>query len=198
MRDGGETELAYRCRAGRPVPLGDMRIVDAEMRDLPHDGIATGEVVMRSPWLTQGYLENPEAAATLWHGGWLHTGDIGSHRRTRFPAHNRPDQGRGENRRRMGVQPAAGRHYLRRTSQLSEVAVIGVKDARWGERPVAVIVTKPGDQNDAGALRALVMASVEEGVISKYAVPERVEFVESIARTSVGKLDKKVLRAEFS
>ncbi len=78
LRDGGEMELTYRCRAGRPVPLCDVRIVDADMHDLPHDGVSTGEVVMRSPWLTQGYLGNPEASRILWEGGWLHTGDIGA------------------------------------------------------------------------------------------------------------------------
>jgi len=78
LRDGGDIELAARCRAGRPVTLCDVQIVDLEMNQLPHDGIATGEVVVRAPWLTEGYLHNDEGSAALWHGGWLHTGDIGS------------------------------------------------------------------------------------------------------------------------
>jgi fatty-acyl-CoA synthase len=59
------------------VPLVDLRIVDPDMGDVAHDGVATGEVVAR-PWLTQGYLHDPEASATLWAGGYLHTGDIGN------------------------------------------------------------------------------------------------------------------------
>jgi len=80
---------------------------------------------------------------------------------------------------------------------VAEAAVIGVRDARWGERPVAVIVTKPNHTADADALRAHVLERVEQGVISKYAVPERVEFVEAIEKTSVGKLNKRALRAKF-
>ena len=110
LRDGGETELTYRCRAGRPVPLCDVRIVDSQMRELPQDGVSAGEIVLRSPWLTQGYLDNPEASAALWHGGWLHTGDIGTIDEHGFLGHNRPHQGRGENRWRMGQQPATGGH----------------------------------------------------------------------------------------
>ena len=70
--------LSLRTKAGLPVPLVDLRIVDPDMGDVVHDGVATGEVVARAPWLTQGYLHDPEASATLWAGGYLHTGDIGN------------------------------------------------------------------------------------------------------------------------
>jgi fatty-acyl-CoA synthase len=196
LADGGERELTYRCKAGRPAPLVDVRIVDTDMNDMPHDGIATGEVVMRSPWLTQGYLHNPEASAELWRGGWLHTGDIGS---------IDPEGFLHITDRIKDVVKTGGEwvssleieDILAECPCVAEVAVIGVKDARWGERPVAVVALKQGAAPDAALLRAHVMRRVEEGVISKYAVPERVEFVDAIAKTSVGKLDKKFLRAQF-
>jgi len=196
LADGGERELTYRCKAGRPAPLVDVRIVDTDMNDMPHDGIATGEVVMRSPWLTQGYLHNPEASAELWRGGWLHTGDIGS---------IDPEGFLHITDRIKDVVKTGGEwvssleieDILAECPCVAEVAVIGVKDARWGERPVAVVALKQGAAPDAALLRAHVMRRVEEGVISKYAVPERVEFVDAIAKTSVGKLDKKFLRALF-
>src|SRR5262249_22199977 len=76
----GQVEI--RVKAGRPVPLVDLRIVDDEMRDVPHDGPsaaeATGEVVVRAPWLTQGYLNDARSSEQLWQGGYLHTGDIGN------------------------------------------------------------------------------------------------------------------------
>ncbi len=196
MRDGGETELTYRCRAGRAVPLCDVRIVDPQMRELPRDGVSMGEVVMRSPWLTQGYLDNPEASRALWEGGWLHTGDIGAIDEAGFLTIT----DRMKDVVKTGgewVSSLQLEDILARHPSVSEVAVIGVRDDRWGERPVAVVVAKPGCPQDAAALRAHVMVQVEDGVVSKFAVPERVEFVEVIAKTSVGKLDKKVLRAQF-
>ena len=196
LLDGGDMELTYRCRAGRPVPLCDVRIVDADMREQPHDGVSTGEVVMRSPWLTQGYLDNPEASRALWEGGWLHTGDIGA-----IDAHGFliiTDRIKdvvktgGEWVSSLQIEDILAQH-----PGVTEVAVIGLKDERWGERPVAIVVPRQGWVPDAAALRAHVMARVSEGEISKFAVPERVEFVETIAKTSVGKLDKKALRATF-
>ncbi len=196
LRDGGETELTYRCRAGRPVPLVDVRIIDANGSELPHDGVATGEVVMRSPWLTQGYLDNPEASSALWEGGWLHTGDIGAIDEHGFliitDRIKDVVKTGGEWVSSLQLEDILAEH-----PSVAEVAVIGVKDERWGERPVAIVVPRLGCVPDAQALQAHVLLRVEEGVISKFAVPERIEFVEAIARTSVGKLDKKVLRAQF-
>ncbi len=173
-----------------------MRIIGQDGTEQPHDGHSTGEIVMRSPWLTQGYLDDEAGSAALWAGGWLHTGDIGT-----IDAHgflNVTDRIKdvvktgGEWVSSIQLEDIISEH-----PDVAEAAVIGVRDAHWGERPVAVVVVKPNHQADADALRAHVMERVEQGVISKYAVPERVEFVEAIARTSVGKLDKKALRAQF-
>lgn len=71
-----ETQADYRTRTGRPVAMVQLRIVDAEMNDVPHDGKSQGEVVVRAPWLTQGYLHDKEKSEELWAGGWLHTGDV--------------------------------------------------------------------------------------------------------------------------
>jgi fatty-acyl-CoA synthase len=75
--DSGE-QLTIRCKAGRTLPLVDLRVVDENMKDVPHDGHATGEVVVRAPWLTQAYLKDADASQQLWRGGYLHTGDIGT------------------------------------------------------------------------------------------------------------------------
>jgi len=196
LRDGGETELSYRCRAGRPVGLVDVRILGTDGAELPHDGHSAGEIVMRSPWLTQGYLHDEAASEALWEGGWLHTGDIGTLDRHGFL--NITDRIKdvvktgGEWVSSLQLEDIFMEHPA-----VAEAAVIGVRDARWGERPVAVIVTKPNHAADADALRAHVLVRVEQGVISKYAVPERVEFVEAIEKTSVGKLNKRALRAKF-
>jgi fatty-acyl-CoA synthase len=196
LADGGETELTYRCRAGRPVPLVDLQILDADGEKLPHDGKSAGEVVMRAPWLTLGYVNNPEASAALWEGGWLHTGDIGSvdqhgflHITDRIKDVVKTG---GEWVSSLDLEDFIAAH-----PSVAEVAVIGVKDPRWGERPMAIVVTRADAVPDADALRAEVMRHVDTGEISKYAVPERIEFVSAIPKTSVGKLDKKLLRAQF-
>ncbi|HET8853504.1 MAG TPA: AMP-binding protein, partial [Ktedonobacteraceae bacterium] len=70
-----DKEIGYRAKAGLPIQLVDLRIVDEQMHDVPHDGAASGEVVVRAPWLTQGYLNDPVNSEELWRGGYLHTRD---------------------------------------------------------------------------------------------------------------------------
>jgi fatty-acyl-CoA synthase len=197
VADGGDMEVAYRCRAGRPAALVDLRIQGPDGSFLPADGVSAGEVVVRAPWLTMGYLKNPEASAALWEGGWLHTGDIGT-----IDAHGFLQiTDRMKDVVKTGgewVSSLALEDIISAHPAVAEVAVIGVPDARWGERPVAVVVARPDAAVDEAAIKAFVMTRVDDGAISKYAVPERVVFAESIAKTSVGKLDKKVLRGQYS
>ena len=72
-----DAQVEIRTKTGLPIPLVDLRIVDDQMNDVPHNGRATGEVVVRAPWLTQGYVKDAEGSERLWRGGYLHTGDIG-------------------------------------------------------------------------------------------------------------------------
>jgi fatty-acyl-CoA synthase len=196
LADGGETEVTYRCRAGRPVPLVDLRIQGPTGGFLPHDGVSAGEVVLRAPWLTMGYLNNADASEALWEGGWLHTGDIGTvdtHGFLQITDRIKDVvKTGGEWVSSLQLEDIISAHPV-----VSEVAVIGIKDARWGERPVAIVVLKPGAAPDEAGIKAFVMQRVDDGTVSRYAVPERVIFAESIAKTSVGKLDKKVLRQSY-
>ncbi|MDR9866159.1 AMP-binding protein, partial [Pseudomonas baetica] len=68
-----EAQLPIRIKTGTPVPLVDLKIIDADGNDVAHDGESLGEIVVRAPWLTQGYLKAPDKGAELWHNGWLHT-----------------------------------------------------------------------------------------------------------------------------
>jgi fatty-acyl-CoA synthase len=197
-RGDADKEAPLRTRTGLPLPLVDLRVVDDDMRDVPHDGHTTGEVVVRAPWLTQGYLRDPEASERLWRGGYLHTGDIG---------HISPDGWLRITDRVKDVIKTGGEwissleleDILSTHPHVSEVAVVGIKDDKWGERPLALVVPKPGLNGalTAKALQDHVMERVKTGAISKWAVPERVLFVEAIEKTSVGKLDKKLLRQKY-
>lgn len=192
-----ETQVEYRCRTGRPVPMVELRIVDAEMNDVAHDGKAQGEVVVRAPWLTQGYLKDKENSETLWAGGWLHTGDIGVMDKDGWlkitDRIKDVIKTGGEWVSSLDLEGLVLQH-----PGAAECAVIGVADAKWGERPLALVVKKPDADIDEASVKALVMGYADKGVISKYGVPDRVKFVDALPRTSVGKLDKKKMRAEMA
>jgi fatty-acyl-CoA synthase len=193
-----EQTLPYRCRAGRAIPFVQLRIVDANMNDVAHDGISQGEVVVRAPWLTQGYLGEPQRSEELWQGGWLHTGDVGV------------IDGDGYLKivdRIKDVVKTGGEwvssldieDLILRAPGVAEAAVVGVPDDKWGERPIALVTTKAGAVAPTeDAIRRHVAQFVEQGLISRYGVPDRVYFVDAIPRTSVGKLDKKVIRAKLA
>jgi fatty-acyl-CoA synthase len=193
----GESELDLRICAGQAVPLVDLRIVDEAMRVQPANGAAQGEVVVRAPWLTTGYYKDDEASQRLWAGGYLHTNDIGTlDRRGYLRITDRLKdviKTGGEWVSSLELESLISRHPA-----VAESAVIAVKDARWGERPLALVVVKPGQAIDAGSLQAHLQTFVSSGEISKYAVPERVLQVEAIDKTSVGKIDKKLLRQKYA
>jgi fatty-acyl-CoA synthase len=189
-----EKEIEYRTRAGVPIQLVDLRIVDEQMHDVPHDGKASGEVVVRAPWLTQGYLNDPANSENLWRGGYLHTNDIG----TIDPEGYLLITDRIKDVVKSGgewISSLVLEDIISQYPGVSEVAVIGIPDEKWGERPLALVVLKQEsvsvvtDQH----IQAHVKEWAERGVISKWAVPD-VRFVDYLEKTSVGKLDKKVLR----
>jgi len=186
--------LERRTRAGIPVPLVELRIVDDAMVDVTHDGIATGEVVVRAPWLTAGYLDDDAASATLWAGGYLHTGDIGNidtggYLRVTDRIKDVIKTG-GEWISSLALEDIIAQHPA-----VSEVAVIGVADPKWGERPLPLVVLRSGHSVSEADIIALLVAHSQRGDISRYAIPEQVQFVDAIARTSVGKINKKALRS---
>jgi len=192
-----ERQLEIRCKTGLPIPMVDLRIVDEAMNDLPHDGVSQGEVVVRSPWLTQGYLKDPRASEALWRGGYLHTGDIGV------------IDGEGYLKitdRLKDVIKTGGEwissleleDLLLKHPAVAEAAVVGIPDPKWGERPLTLVVVKPGQDTDEATIRAWLQDFAEKGIISKWGIPDRVLFVDGIPKTSVGKLNKKAMREQYS
>jgi fatty-acyl-CoA synthase len=194
---GADEQLRLRCKTGRPVPLVDLRVVDDNMDELVHDGKATGEIVVRAPWLTQGYLNNPEASQQLWAGGYLHTQDIANI----DPTGNIQITDRSKDVIKSGGEWVSSLEIEDLISQyegVSEVAVIGIKDEKWGERPVALVVLKEGAAVTEDDIKQHVLSFSTSGKISKYAVPQIVKFVDAISKTSVGKMNKKWLREQFA
>jgi fatty-acyl-CoA synthase len=196
-RDSNQ-EIDVRVEAGITAPLVDLRIVDEHMRDVPHDGKTPGEIVLRAPWLTQGYSDNPEASENLWAGGYLHTNDI---------AVMTPDgyvritdrikdviKTGGEWVSSLQIEDLISQH-----PGVKEAAVIGVKDEKWGERPMAVVVKDTQGTAEVTGLeiKAHLKILADKGIISKFGIPDKILFVEQLAKTSVGKIDKKELRKRY-
>jgi fatty-acyl-CoA synthase len=189
-----EKEIEYRTKAGLPIQLVDLRIVDEQMRDVPHDGKASGEVVVRAPWLTQGYLYDPVNSEDLWRGGYLHTKDIG----TIDPEGYLLITDRIKDVIKSGgewISSLMIEDIISQHPGVSEVAVIAIPDEKWGERPLALVVLR--EESDSIVTEQHIQAHVkvwsDQGAISKWAVPD-VRFVKGLEKTSVGKLDKKVMR----
>lgn len=190
-----DDDVRRRTHTGLPVPFVDLRVVDAEMRDVPRDGETQGEIVLRAPYLTQGYFKLPQASEELWAGGYLHTQDV---------ATVAPDGAVQIVDRIKDVIKTGGEwvssigleSLICDVPGVQEAAVIGVKDEKWGERPMAFIVCRPDATVEAAAIRNHLLAQVESNRLNKYAVPEieRITFVSEIPKTSVGKIDKKALR----
>lgn len=188
-----DRQVVQRCKTGRPISMVQIRIVDEKMHDLPHDGKSQGEVVVRAPWLTEGYLHDAENSASLWRGGWLHTGDIGiidtdGYLRVTDRLKDIIKSG-GE-----WISSIEIEGLILKVPGVVEVAVVGVPDPRWGERPVAVVVAKAGMPVTVGNIKTSLQEAVDAGRIPAYAVPERIELTMEIPKTSVGKLDKQAIR----
>lgn len=196
QRDGLDLDgqVEARTRAGAAAVLVELRVVDETGHDVPTDDETMGEIVARAPWLTQGYFREPEKSDELWRGGWLHTGDVATmnEKREIKIADRIKDviKTGGEWISSIDLENLIGQHPA-----VAEVAVVGIPDAKWGERPHASIVLKPNQTATADGIRAHLQPSVERGDISKWTVPETIAFVDAIPKTSVGKIDKKLIRA---
>ena len=191
-------EINYRCLSGSPIMLVSMELWDANGKSLPMDGESTGELVVRAPWLTQSYFKNPDAGDELWRGGWMHTQDIAciTADGTLKITDRLKDviKSGGEWVSSLEVENILSFHPC-----VAEVAVIGVADEKWGERPLALVVLKP-DHTDIKAedILALGHQAVEKGYLPKYGVPSEIKFLVEMPKTSVGKLDKKKMRMMYA
>jgi len=191
-----ENELSVRCKTGLPIPLVELRIVDEDMNEVAHDGKASGELVARAPWLTQGYFKNPAASNDLWRGGYMHTQDIATIDSEGYVqiTDRLKDviKSGGEWISSLELENLISQHPA-----VSETAVFGVKDEKWGERPAALVVVRKGAAVTGDEIKNHLKSYADAGVISRYALPQSVRIVDEIDKTSVGKINKKLLRERY-
>lgn len=192
-----DEQVALRMRTGMPIPLVNIRVVDKAGNEVAKNDTSVGEVQVRTPWLTQGYFREEAKGNELWAGGWLHTGDVASLNA----------EGILQIRDRMKDVIKTGGEWissLQLESLISKhaavvnVAVVGVPDPHWDERPLAQVVLADDVDLDAEQIKTHLMQFVDSGLINKWAIPEQIHFVESIPVTSVGKIDKKRIRADLA
>jgi fatty-acyl-CoA synthase len=184
-----EAQTRQRLKQGLPLPMVDTRIVDAEGRELPWDGTATGELEVRGPWVIRAYYEDPSGSSRF-HDGWFRTGDIAAIDAEGYVtivdrAKDLIKSG-GEWISSVDLENAIVGH-----PKVAEAAVIGVAHHKWTERPLACVV-----RNDPSLTRQDVLEFLC-GKVASWWVPDDVIFVKEIPKTSVGKLDKKVLRERY-
>ncbi len=186
----------FRCRTGKPVGMAQIRVVDDEGNDVPQDDKTQGEIILRAPYLTQGYLKDHVHSEKLWAGGWMHTNDVacvnekGSLRIT--------DRTKdvikvgGEWLSSLEMEDVLGKH-----EGVAEVAVIGLPDLNWGEVPLAIVVARQNMIFDDKELLQLVKGSVDSGVLPREAITMKIRRADIIEKTSVGKINKVELRNKF-
>ena len=193
-----DRQLDWKVKTGFVMPLVKIRVVGPDGKDVAQDGKETGEIVVRSPWLTPGYYKDPKRTEELWAGGWMHTGDVA----------NVDEHGYIQIVDRIKDVIKSGGEWivslelenlLSLHQDVQEAAVIGVPDERWDERPLAVIVVKDEARNrvTADTMREHLKKYAADGVIAKWAVPENYLFMDDLPATSVGKIDKVALRSRY-
>jgi fatty-acyl-CoA synthase len=181
-------ELAQRLsRQGVPtVSVGDVRVADAELQPVPADGRTVGEILVRSNTVAFGYLDDDEATAAAFQGGWFHSGDLGVQHPDGYV--ELTDRSKdviisgGENIASVEVEKVLAAH-----PDVIEVAVVAMPDQRWGERPVAFVTTERTDLTD----RELI--DFVRARLAHFKAPERV-FFQPLPKTSTGKIQKHLLR----
>ena len=187
----GDELFAARARQGRPLPLVEARIVGDDGEEVPWDGETTGELEVRGPWIASEYYEDP-AGEEKFHDGWLRTGDIASmdtDGSIRISDRSKDViKSGGEWISSVDLENAIMAHPAVR-----EACVIAMPHERWSERPLACVVVDEGASLTPEELREHLLDHVV-----KWWLPDEVAFIDEIPKTSVGKFDKKVLRARLA
>ncbi|MCC5640735.1 long-chain-fatty-acid--CoA ligase [Nostoc sp. CHAB 5844] len=196
MEQTSTMEVDSRTCAGIPIPLVHLEIVDQAMNPLPRGSGKAGEIVVQAPWLTEKYTGDEAASAALRNGPWLRTGDVGM---------IEEDGSLRITDRLKDIIKTGGEwvssleieDLLLTHPDLSEAAIIGVPDSKWGERPMAILVARQGRELTPDAVRAYLQKFYDDGRLSKWAIPANCIFTDALLKTSVGKIDKKALRARY-
>jgi acyl-CoA synthetase (AMP-forming)/AMP-acid ligase II len=182
-----DEEMDFRAKTGRLVAGVELRVCDEDGAVLPADGESVGEFEVRGPWITGSYFGEP--SPERFHDGWLRTGDAGSLDERGFIVIS----DRTKDVIKSGgewISSVELENEVMAAPEVFEAAVIGVPDPRWDERPLVVVVPADDAHPDPESLLRFL-----DGRVARWWLPERWAFVDALPKTSVGKFDKKALRA---
>lgn len=197
LEEDMDTQARIRTKTGKPMGMVQMRAVDTKMKDINKDGTSTGEIVVRAPWLTQGYFKDEKTSSSLWEGGYLHTGDVANiDEKGFFKITDRQKDVikiGGEWVSSLELEDIFAQH-----KSISEVAVISQDHEKWGEIPLALIVLKPEASVSQKELLHFFQDFIKKGIMARESMLLKIQFVESIEKTSVGKINKKELRQKYA
>jgi fatty-acyl-CoA synthase len=188
-----ETQAAQRARAGIPFLGVEARIVDADtLEPQPWDDKATGELQVRGPWCAQDYYKPDAGVQLTTEDGWMKTGDVAA--MDEFGSIRIADRTKdliksgGEWISSVDLENAIMSHPA-----VKEAAVVGIPHPKWDERPLACVVLKEGESATAEDILEHLRP-----LVAKWWLPDAVEFIDEVPKTSVGKFSKKDLRAKFA
>ncbi len=189
MRDDAD-RMRRQMKQGRPVPGVQMRIVDDGGKELPHDGKAFGELQVRGPWITSGYFKLDHSDAHD-HDGWFATGDVA----TMDPDGYMEITDRAKDVIKSGgewISSIELENLAMNHPDVAQAAVIGIEHPKWDERPLLVVVPKPGK-----APTHAEMASFLDGKVAKWWMPDDTVLTDALPLGATGKVLKTKLREQF-
>jgi fatty-acyl-CoA synthase len=194
MRDWDQDRITteVRTQAGLPIPGVSISIRDAEGAEVPADGETMGDLYVRGPWVADGYLHG-EGAEAFTEDGWFRTGDIAIRSREGYFV----IADRAKDLIKSGgewISSVDMEGDIMAMADVAEAVVIAIPDPRWQERPLACIVPRAGADVTVEAVREHLTARGW----AKWQLPDRVQIVDAIPRTGVGKFDKKMLRSQYA
>ncbi|OPC82132.1 long-chain fatty acid--CoA ligase [Embleya scabrispora] len=192
----GDEAFSYRISQGRLPASVQARLVGPDGTDMPFDGEAVGELLVRGPWIAGAYIGDEGSADASGGGrfkdGWLYTGDVGTITADGFLRLT----DRAKDVIKSGgewISSVELENTLMGHEDVVEAAVVGVPDDKWGERPLATVVLREGAETTVEQLRDYLA-----GQVARWQVPERWSLIASVPKTSVGKFDKKVIRRQYA
>jgi acyl-CoA synthetase (AMP-forming)/AMP-acid ligase II len=195
LKDQSKEELdKIRVKTGLAVLGVEAEVVDQAGNPVPRDDRTIGQIVLRGPWIMQEYYKNPEKTADVWYDGWFHTGDVATVDEDGYIS----IADRMSDMIRSGAEmvPTVLLENLTATAPfVLESTYLGVPDAKWGQRPMAIVTLAPGaKENEDDLIAYLEAEGVKKGKITKWMLPDFVLITDNIPKTSVGKFNKVAIK----